>query len=195
MLRAADARGSARRIVAETPGLPFVNDAFDAVGASFVLAHCRDHSSVLADMARVCRPGGHIGITAWGSLLNEPGRLWRQMIETCVDPYRLQQTFRASVPWEEWFHEPCNVTDALADAGLTAVQGATREYAIEISPRDYLVMKQAGVEGRLIRQLAGEVAWNDFTRQIGNVFQERFAGSITFVRDVHFGVGTKRGDV
>jgi hypothetical protein len=56
-------------------------------------------------------------------------------------------------------------------------------------------MKQAGVEGRLIRQLAGEVAWNDFTHQIDNAFQERFAGSMTFVRDVHFGVGTKREQV
>jgi ubiquinone/menaquinone biosynthesis C-methylase UbiE len=192
MLRAWGARDAHPRVVAETPGLPFGNDAFDGVGASFVLAHCHDRSSVLADMARVCRAGGHIGISAWGSLLNEPGRLWRQIVETYVDPYQLQQAFRASVPYEEWFHHAPHVTDALAEAGLTGVHGATREYTIEIAPRDYLAMKQAGVEGRLIRQLAGEAAWNDFTRQIDKEFQEQFAGCVTFVRDVHFGVGTKR---
>ena len=53
-------------------------------------------------------------------------------------------------------------------------------------------MKKAGVEGRLIRELAGELAWNDFSRQISVEFRKRFTGSITFVRDVHFGVDTKQ---
>jgi hypothetical protein len=52
-------------------------------------------------------------------------------------------------------------------------------------------MKQAGVEGRLVRQLAGEEAWADFTSRVAGEFQQRFAGSITFVRDVHFGIGVK----
>ena len=68
----------------------------------------------------------------------------------------------------------------------SALVPAAREVRGALPSLELLVSDGAG---------AGEVAWNDFTRQIGNVFQERFAGSITFVRDVHFGVGTKRGDV
>lgn len=93
---------------------------------------------------------------------------------------------------EEWFYEARNLERALADAGLTAVQGVTREYTIEISPRDYLSMKQAGVEGRLVRQLIGDARWNSFTREIEAAFQTRFPKAITFARDVHFGVGTSR---
>jgi len=192
MLQASDARHGRSRIVGEAPSLPFVNDVFDIVGASFVLAHCRNHRSALADMARVGRSGGRIGITAWGPMPNEAGRLWKQIVDTYVDAEQLQEAFRAIVPWEEWFYEPSRLTDALAGAGLTNVRCATREYTIEIRPGDYVAMKQAGVEGRLIRQLAGEAAWTDFTGQVETAFQTRFPNAITFVRDVHFGVGAKR---
>jgi ubiquinone/menaquinone biosynthesis C-methylase UbiE len=191
MLRALDARGADLRIVGETPGLPFADDVFDAVGASFVLPHCRDHSSSLADMARVCRPGGRIGISAWGSLANEAGRLWKQIVDTYVDADQLQEAFRTMVPWEEWFYNARHLERALADARLTAVEGTTREYTIEISAGDYVAMKQAGVEGMLIRQLTSDARWNSFTREIESAFQARFRDSITFVRNVHFGVATK----
>ena len=123
---------------------------------------------------------------------NEAGRLWAQAVNTYVDADQLQEAFRAIVPWEEWFYVPRHIEQALADAGLTAIQSATREYTIEIAPGDYVAMKQAGVEGRLIRQLAGEMAWNDFTRHIDREFRRRFPGLLTFVRDVNFGVGTKQ---
>jgi ubiquinone/menaquinone biosynthesis C-methylase UbiE len=192
MLRASDARADDPRIIAETPGLPFLADAFDAVGASFVLAHCRQYSSALADMARVCRSGGRIGVSAWGSMPNEPGRVWKQIVDTYVDADRLQRAFRAVVPWEEWFHEAGHIEQALTDTGLTAVHSQSREYTIGIAPGDYVIMKKAGVEGRLIRQLAGEAAWNRFTREIEAAFEARFPSAITFVRDVHFGIGMKR---
>ena len=192
MVRAADPRNGARRIVAEAPGLPFTEDTFDAVGACFVLPHCRDYSSALADMVRVCQPGGRIGISAWGSMPNEAGRLWKEIVDVSVDADQLQEAFRTIVPWEEWFYTVHSLERALADASLTAVEGATREYTIEISASDYVAMKKAGVEGMLIRQLAGEARWNSFTRAIEEAFQARFSNSITIVRNVNFGVATKQ---
>jgi len=192
MMRAADPRNGARRIVAEAPGLPFTDDTFDVVAASFVLPHCQDYSSTLADMVRVCQPGGRIGISAWGSMPNEAGLLWKQIVEMSVDGYQLHEACRTMVPCEEWFYEASNLERALADAGLTAVERATREYTIEISVRDYVAMKKAGIEGMLIRQLAGEARWNSFTRAIEVAFQARFPHSVTFVRNVNFSVGTKR---
>ena len=191
MLRASDHLRDHPLVVGETPGLPFLDEAFDVVGASFVLPHCRDRASALADMTRVCRSGGRVGITAWGGLPNGAAELWRQIVDTYVDADELRQAFRAMVPWEEWFYLACNLGRTLQDAGLTAIQVETRQYTIDISPADYVSLKKAGVEGRLIRELAGEIAWNDLSRQINVKFRERFPGSITFVRDVHFGVGTK----
>ena len=192
MIRAAHCRDAVRRLVAEAPGLPFVDDRFDLVGASFVLAHCRHAASALSGMVRVCRPGGRVGISAWGPMQNEPGRLWKEIVEKCVDADELQEAFRAVVPWEEWFHVASHVEEALSDAGLTAVRSATREYTIEIAPPDYITMKLAGIEGRLIRRLAGESAWDAFTRHIDAEFRQRFPPRLTFVRDVNIGVGTKR---
>jgi len=191
MLRAADARNGARRVVAEAPGLPFTKDTFDAVGASFVLPHCQDYSSALTDMVRVCRPEGRIGISAWGSMPNEAGRLWKEIVDTYIDADRLQIAFRTIVPWEEWFYEPRNLARALTDASLTSVEATTREYAIQISASDYVAMKQAGVEGMLIRRLAGETRWNSFIQEINAAFHARFSNAITFERDVHFAVGSK----
>jgi ubiquinone/menaquinone biosynthesis C-methylase UbiE len=191
MLRAADLRDAVRRLVAEAPGLPFIDDAFDLVSASFVLAHCRSYASTLTGMVRVCRPGGRIGISAWGPMPNEPARLWKEIVNQYVDADQLQQAFRAVVPWEEWFQVASHVEQALCDAGLTAVRSARREYTIEVAPTDYVSMKRAGVEGRLIRRMAGELAWDAFTRHIDAEFRQRFPHVVTFVRDVNFGIGTK----
>jgi SAM-dependent methyltransferase len=195
MLRAADAADGARRAVAAAPGLPFANETFDAVGASFVLAHCPDYSATLADMVRVCRAGGRLGISAWGSMPNEAGRLWKHTAERYVDGQKLHRAFSASVPWEDWFAVSGNLEQALAVVGVTAIHGATCEYTIEIPPTDYLTMKKAGVEGSLIRELAGESGWNRFTQEIDVVFESRFSARVTFVRDVHFAVGTKQTQV
>jgi SAM-dependent methyltransferase len=47
--------------------LPFPTGTFDRVIAAEVLAHIRDDGAVLAELARVTRPGGTLGVTvpAW----------------------------------------------------------------------------------------------------------------------------------
>jgi ubiquinone/menaquinone biosynthesis C-methylase UbiE len=190
MLRASTATRS-RRAAAESPGLPFADGRFDAVGASFVLSHCRDYAASLADMVRVCRPGGRIGITAWGTMTNAPGRLWREIVDTSVAPDVLQRAFRAAVPWEDWLSIATNLEMALHQADLTAVRAETREYTIRMAPDAFLEMKMAGVEGRLVRQFGGEAAWRDFTARIAAAFQKQFPDTVTFSRDVHFAVGMK----
>ena len=78
--------------------------------------------------------GGRIGISAWGPMPNEPGHLWKEIVNQYVDADELQAAFRAMVPWEEWFQVARNVEQALRDTGLTAVRSATRDYTIEIGP-------------------------------------------------------------
>jgi hypothetical protein len=59
-------------------------------------------------------------------------------------------------------------------------------------PEDYVAMKVAGTDGAVIRQIIEPDAWDDFRRRVHKAFRERFTGPLRFVRDVHFGVGTKR---
>jgi ubiquinone/menaquinone biosynthesis C-methylase UbiE len=191
MLRTADSRGPHRVIVGRAPGLPFADATFHAIGASFVVHHCRSYAAALADMNRVCRAEGRIGITEWGQTPNLPGRLWKELVASYVDVGRLEAAFRDLVPWEEWFSLPRNVERALANAGFTAVAVTTREYVVVITPADYVAMKESGVEGTLIRQMLEEAGWTDLRRKARELFQQRFKDSVTFVRDVHFGVATK----
>jgi SAM-dependent methyltransferase len=52
-------------VVGSAEALPFDAGAFDAVVANFVLLHVGRQEVALAEMARVLRPGGGLGVTMW----------------------------------------------------------------------------------------------------------------------------------
>jgi SAM-dependent methyltransferase len=193
MIHGSTNRRRYRLVLGETPGLPFADDYFDAVGASFVLPHCRDYPAALADMARVCRHEGRVGITAWGPTPNPAGQLWAQIAATFVDEERTRQAFHGVLPRQEWFSLLDNLESALDRAGLRNIHVETRNYTIKMLPDDYIAMKTAGTDGAVVRQELSDAAWGDFCRRVTQAFRERFSSSLTFVRDVHFGIATKRG--
>jgi SAM-dependent methyltransferase len=45
--------------------LPFDDGEFDAAASAFGFVWARDHANVAAELARVLRPGGRLGFTAW----------------------------------------------------------------------------------------------------------------------------------
>jgi ubiquinone/menaquinone biosynthesis C-methylase UbiE len=45
--------------------LPYDDDVFDVVASNFGLIFAPDHANVAAELARVTRPGGRLGFTAW----------------------------------------------------------------------------------------------------------------------------------
>lgn len=51
--------------VADVEALPFDDASFDAVLSTFGVMFAPDHSTAAAEMARVCRPGGRIGLANW----------------------------------------------------------------------------------------------------------------------------------
>lgn len=51
--------------VADCEDLPYDDASFDVVSSSVGVIFAPDHSSVASELARVCRPGGRVGITAW----------------------------------------------------------------------------------------------------------------------------------
>lgn len=52
-------------IVADAEALPFENGAFDAVTSCFGAMFAPDHARVAAELTRVCRPGGTIGLASF----------------------------------------------------------------------------------------------------------------------------------
>jgi len=51
--------------VADVEALPFDDASFDVVLSTFGVMFAPDHSASAAEMARVCRPGGRIGLANW----------------------------------------------------------------------------------------------------------------------------------
>jgi SAM-dependent methyltransferase len=51
--------------VADCQDLHYADASFDVVSSSVGVIFAPDHARVAAELARVCRPGGRIGLTAW----------------------------------------------------------------------------------------------------------------------------------
>ena len=51
--------------VADAEALPFADASFDAVLSTFGVMFAPDHARSATEMARVCRPGGRIGLANW----------------------------------------------------------------------------------------------------------------------------------
>jgi ubiquinone/menaquinone biosynthesis C-methylase UbiE len=64
--RAAAAEGLAIRFdEGDAQQLPYAGAEFDAVASAFGAVFAPDHHRVAAELARVCRPGGRLALTAW----------------------------------------------------------------------------------------------------------------------------------
>ena len=63
--------------VADVEALPFADGSFDAVISTFGVMFAPDHATSAAEMARVVRPGGRIGLANW-----TPGGFIGQLFKT-----------------------------------------------------------------------------------------------------------------
>jgi SAM-dependent methyltransferase len=62
------------------PDLPFLDDAFDAVMANFVVNHLQDPRAGMRELVRVAAPGSPVAVTIWPSGQNVQSRLWAEVI-------------------------------------------------------------------------------------------------------------------
>lgn len=70
LLERARERAAAERLEmqfreADAEALPFPDEAFDAVVSTFGVMFVADHDRAAAELVRVCRPGGRIGLANW----------------------------------------------------------------------------------------------------------------------------------
>jgi SAM-dependent methyltransferase len=63
--RAADAGAEVRFEAGDAENLPYEDASFDTVTSSFGVMFAPDHAAAAAELARVCRPGGRLGLLTW----------------------------------------------------------------------------------------------------------------------------------
>ncbi len=63
--RAEDAGVEVELVVGDAENLPFEDGSFDTVTSTFGVMFAPDHEAVAAELARVCRPGGRLGMLNW----------------------------------------------------------------------------------------------------------------------------------
>jgi ubiquinone/menaquinone biosynthesis C-methylase UbiE len=129
---------------AQSPGLPFPARAFDAAVANLVLSHFERYDTSLADIVRVLRPGGRFGVTAWGSVDDEPvddrhqrelTGIWKSIAARLVDADAAADAIEAALRWEGWFGDPARLRGALEGSGLHGVALHGRVYILDVSQR------------------------------------------------------------
>ena len=174
--------------VARTPGLPFRGGTFDLAAAGFVISHARDYQAALRDIARVCRNGARIGITAWGALPNPAAQLWTEIASRFVPRNELDRAVRDHIPWDEWFSDRARLRQALDDADLQQPIVETRQYVMRMSTSEFLASREASIQGAVLRERLADDQWATLTWQLADAFQTRFGTRVAYERDVHFGI-------
>jgi ubiquinone/menaquinone biosynthesis C-methylase UbiE len=198
MLRHAGTRAPVALVASETPGLPFTGRAFDAVLANLVLSHFDRPDTALIDMVRVLQPGGRLGVTAWGSLDDEPvddnaqrefTEIWRTLAERFVDIDA--DDIEAAIPWEEWFADPAHLRGALEGNGLRAVALHGRTYRREVTQRDMLTGCETSFRGRYVRNQLGDAERQRFHHDVAKTARAALPDPITRVDQLLIATGTK----
>jgi SAM-dependent methyltransferase len=165
LLRRADAPRLAR-VAAAAPGLPFGDDAFDAVIANLVIGHFTDYTVALADLVRVLRAGGRLGITTWGRLDRDPEiddaderaayDTWNAIAAERIDLDKVDAAALEALPWEGAFADHAFLTRALNAVNLAVVDAIGRAYRFPLSHTDWLSRVHASARGRYVHAALGD---------------------------------------
>jgi ubiquinone/menaquinone biosynthesis C-methylase UbiE len=182
---------AAHLVVASVPALPFVDETFDAVIAGFVVSHFESYLDGLREMIRVCRTGGNVGMSAWGSAPNPAASLWSDIAAQFMPRERLNEAFLQQIPWDSWFSRIENVTEALQSAGLSSVITETRFYLVRMSTKDYLLSRESSMQGLILKRQLTSALWYEFGKAVADAFGNKFGEWVEYERDAHFGVGTR----
>jgi ubiquinone/menaquinone biosynthesis C-methylase UbiE len=191
LLSARGSNGSLPLAAALAIDLPFRDGSFDALIASFVIAHFTKYKTALYEMMRVLRREGRIGLTAWADTEDDLARTWLQLVEAVVPRPVLQAAMDERLPWRERFRHREPLEEALLDAGVRHVRTEVRRYRFRYALDEYVEGMSTWATGRFVRSMLGEAAFGEFLQRAKAVFAERFADPVNDFREVLFATGTK----
>jgi ubiquinone/menaquinone biosynthesis C-methylase UbiE len=143
MLRLASA--DAVRVQASADQLPFADDSFDVAVLAFMLQYMPDPRHTFAEVRRVLRPGGHVGVAAWGATADSPAeQRWTAELDAAGAP--------AASPITT-YHDAADTTEKLwailDDAGFVDVDVRVLPWSDHPDPETFVARMQVlGASGR-----------------------------------------------
>jgi ubiquinone/menaquinone biosynthesis C-methylase UbiE len=201
MLRRARVHAPLAPVAGRSPGLPFPARTFDVVVANLVVSHFEHADASLADMVRVLRPDGRLGVTAWGTLDDEPvddsaqrelTNIWKSVAAHFVDVDAAGDVVEAAIPGEAWFGDPAHLRAALEHSGLRQIEQGSRTYRRTLSQTDALAGFETSFWGRYLRHTLTDADWERFRRHVAEAAAAALPDPLTRVDQFLLAVGTKR---
>jgi SAM-dependent methyltransferase len=191
MLAAARRAGIDPVVVGMLPQLPFADASFDLVLSAFVLTHVDDIPASVLDMRRVLRPGGRIGLSAWGAADDDLTRAWNDAMHEFVPAQRLAAAADRVLPGEAILSKPGGLETILARGGFDHVTAHARTLEFRMTVDDYVESRGVCACGRTLRALLGEPEWARCRQRARAVVASRFGDVVAYAREVYFAVARR----
>jgi len=126
------------------PTLPFEPNTFDAVVANFVVNHVGDPRAAVADLKRVCMPGGVVGVTIWPTSQSAINALWADVVSASGAVTSPPQRLSADMDFDRTAQ---GLAKLLKQAGLVRVEATTVSWEFRIDADDLWAGPAGGVGG------------------------------------------------
>jgi SAM-dependent methyltransferase len=176
MVRAAAQRAPASMTaMAALPALPFADGCFAAATANFVVNHVARPLAAVAELRRVTRTAGRVGVTVWPQPVPPLQRLWDDVIEAARVT---RPPMPAPAARDDFPRTRDGVGDLLARAGLADVRSTVVRWQHRVDPEQWWAGAAAGLASIgyvLSRQDGGTVRRmkDEYDRLIGPHLDER----------------------
>jgi SAM-dependent methyltransferase len=120
-------------VVGGLPDLPFADDGFDVVTASFVLNHVDHPRAGAQELARVAAPGGVVRTTIWGRVPPPQAVMWNGLL----DEAGAARPPSPRLPEDRDFERsPDGLAGILSEAGLAVTRAGSRAWRWRVAPDD-----------------------------------------------------------
>lgn len=126
------------------PDLPFADGTFDVVAANFVVNHVDRPAAAIAELLRVTRPGGRVGVTIWPNPMPPLQRLWGDVIQAAhvTPPAAL-----VPLPENDYPQSAVGLAELLREVGLVEVESTLIEWQHRVAPEQWWSGAANGVGG------------------------------------------------
>jgi SAM-dependent methyltransferase len=115
------------------PDLPFADDGFDAVIASFVLNHVDDPRAGARELRRVAAPGGTVRATIWGAAPPPQAVMWSGLLDAVGATRPPSPRLPAD---RDFARSPDGLAGIHGEAGLAVLHAGTHAWRWRVAPDD-----------------------------------------------------------